>query len=293
VSEAHVRAELRALTRRMVEGAPYDELTRALDALAAVPGADAAEIAGRRLALLSVYHRNARERDRVLRAALPNLTALPVRARARWVLGVCVGHLGLAEGYLPTTAAELDTAGETGEAARLRERLQHERDTARPRRKQRRSAAEESAVTFPPHIKAGLEVVRWLHVGRRTYREINEALDAILDLPGSAVAAPRVATERLIALVVHEQGDDEVERVLVEVAPVLATFPARDRALGVARACAGRPALAERYLPAAIAALEGELQQRPDAAGEAALDSVRRIYARTAEATASDPDPES
>jgi hypothetical protein len=107
-----MRAARRDLTRRMVEGAPYEELTRTLAALEAMPGADPVQLAGRRLALLSVYHASARERHRVLRAVMPRLAALPARERARWILGACVGHPGLAERYLPAVATELAAAGE-------------------------------------------------------------------------------------------------------------------------------------------------------------------------------------
>jgi hypothetical protein len=120
---------------------------------------------------------------------------------------------------------------------------------------------------FPAHIKSGVQVVRWLIVGRRSYEEVVEALDAVLELPGGDVAAPRVATERLIALYLYERDDAEAERVLAQVAPVLAGFTVRDRAQAVSGVCIDRPALAAQYVPPVMAELEEELRQRPDEIG--------------------------
>jgi len=280
MSSNDVRAALRALTQGMVEGAPYDEVANMLDGIAALPGADATEIAGRRLALLSVYHQRSRERERVLRRVMQALDHLPIREQAQWVLGACAGHRALAERHLPRLIAKLDEAGDAQGAEQLREHLEYERSRARARSR-RRKLAEESTFELPPHVKRGIEVVRWLTVGRRTYQEMSEALDAIMDLPGSEVAAPRVATERLIALHLHPQDDAEVERVILQVAPVLAMRPLRDRASSIAMVCNGRPALAEKYLAPLVAELDEEQRKMPDEVTETMLAQIRRTLERT------------
>ena len=263
----------------MVEGAPYEELTASLDALAAMPGADRTEIAGRRLALLSVCQRDEDERDRALREVTPDLATLPLHERVQWVLGACVGHVSLAERYLPPLIDELDATGDTEQAARARDSLDFQRSREEPRRQRREP--EESGRRFPSRIETGIEVVRWLTVGRRTYREKVEALDAIEELPDSEIAAPRVASERLMALYLDGQDDTEAERVLAQVTPTLAQLTIRDRASAIANACSGRPALAAKHMPGLIAELQNELRLRPDEVGEKILASVRRNFEHT------------
>jgi hypothetical protein len=136
-----------------------------------------------------------------------------------------------------------------------------------------------SVVQWTPEVERGMEIVRRVVVARRPYQEISDALDAVLELPGGDLAVGRVATERVVA--VHDQDDAEAERVLSLIAPALATFSAVDRADAVSLVCLDRPALAERYVPAAIADLEDELRQRPDEDCDRMLTVVRSRLERS------------
>lgn len=290
-----VRAALRAVTRRMVEGAPYDELTATLDAVAAMPGADElrVEIAGRRLALLEVHHRDATERDRVLGATMPDLAAVPMAERVRWIIGAC-RYPELAERYLRPLLPELQTATQNDpENIQAQQALWLARRALGDDRPHEgldaRTEGEGPEVEelppwtppWPPAVDVGLDVVRWLIVGRRSYVEISEALDAVLALPGGELAAGRVANERALMVTHHNRDDAEAERVLEQIAPVLATFALRDRASAVSLVCVGRPALAEKYMPALIAELEEDLRRSPDAEGEQVLKGIKRGLERT------------
>lgn len=134
---------------------------------------------------------------------------------------------------------------------------------------------------WSPEVSAGLEVVRMLIVGRRSYEEMTEALDAVLELPGSEMAAGLIANRRLLMVSHYGRDDAEAERVLAQVAPVLATFPVQERAESISALCAGRTALAEKYVPALIAELEEELRRSPEPEGEMVLAGIKRGLERT------------
>jgi hypothetical protein len=294
----HVRAALRAVTRRMVEGAPYEELSATLDAIATMPGADElrAEIAGRRLALLSVHHRDAAERSHVLAKVAPDIASVPLPERVSWLVGAG-REKHLVEPHLRPLLAEIEaTAARDPDDAHAQHALwlanaylgeeQPRRDE--PGADPGRAEDEEPEADAPdvpppwsPEVSAGLEIVRWLLVGRRPYEELSEALDAVLELSGGELAAGLVANRRLILVSHHDRDDAEAERVLAQVAPILATFSVQERAEAVSALCVGRPALAEKYVPPLIAELEEELRQRPDAVGEAMLASIERGLACT------------
>jgi hypothetical protein len=289
----HVKEALRAATRRMVEGAPYDELTATLDAIAAMPGADelTAEIAGRRLALLEVFHRDEAERDRVMQAVMNDLSSVPLPERVRWISGAG-RYEELVARYLRPLLPELQAAVDRNpdddraqEALWLTRRALADVETGashdEPTDDEEPEEESASIPPWPPEVGIGLDVVRMLIVGRRSYEEVSEALDAVMDLPGGELAAGLVANERILLVNHRVQDDAEAERVLTAVAPVLATFSVRDRASAVSLACSGRPALAEKYIPPLIAELEEELRANPDMEGEATLAGIKRNLERT------------
>jgi hypothetical protein len=55
----------------------------------------------------------------------------------------------------------------------------------------------------------------------------------------------------------------------------------RERAQSLSALLSGRPALAEKYVPALVAELEEELRQRPDEGRESVLESIKRGLERT------------
>jgi hypothetical protein len=265
----HVRASLRALTRRMVEGAPYDDLTEALDALSAIPGADElrAEIAGRRLALLAVHHRDAAERARVLMAAMPDLEAVPLAERVSWIAGA--GRVRsvvapLLAPLLPNIEAEVARAPDDERAERalwlVRAYLDEPEDQGEDQARDVVADSMSAAPMWPENVTTGMEVVRWLIAARRPYEEVVEALDAVADLPGAAPAKVALAGRMLVLLGVYERDDAEVERVLSAVGPTLAQLPAEVRADWVLDACMGRPNVIARHVPGLITVLEGAAQ---------------------------------
>jgi hypothetical protein len=295
VSGEQIRATMRAVTRRMVQGAPYEEVRTALEAMAAMADADEVrrEIAGRRLGLLCVYGPGDDEIERVLIDVKPVLQELPVRERARWLVGVCSRSPALAERHLRPLLAELraavarDPSDRDAERARssVRSAIQGARERAR-----RGSALptpepkpepEPSTVVFPSHLEAGWDVVRYLVGGRRTYEEVTEALDALLELPDGEVMRGLVTTERLIQVNLHDRDDAEIERVIQAVMPELLTRSASDRASMISLACAKSRALTEKYVPPLIAELEEELRQRPDKVARKMLAGIKRNLERT------------
>lgn len=261
----HVRASLRALTRRMVEGASYDDLTEALDALSAIPGADElrAEIAGRRLALLAVHHRDAAERARVLMAAMPDLEAVPLAERVSWIAGAGQERSVVAPllaPLLPSIEAEVARAPDDERAERAlwlaRAYLDEPEDQGKDQAADVVADATPAGPMWPENVTTGMEVVRWLIAARRPYEEVVEALDAVADLPGAAPARVALAGRRLVLLGVYERDDAEVERVLSDAGPALAQLPAEVRADWVLDACMGRPDVIARHVPGLIAVLE-------------------------------------
>jgi hypothetical protein len=293
VSGDEVRATMRAVTRRMVEGAPYEEVRTALESLAAMPDADEVrrEIAGRRIGLLCVYGPDDDEIERVLADVAPVLHELPVRERARWLVGVCSRSPALAERHLRPLLAELraavarDPGDRDVERARASVRSAIQDARARGQRGSelpiREPEPEPSAVVFPPHLEAGWDVVRYLIGGRRTYEEVMEALDALLELPEGEIMRGLVTTERLIQVNLHERDDAEIERVIQAAMPELLTRSMSDRASVISLACAKSRALTEKYVPPLIAELEEELRQRPDKVGRKMLAGIKRSLERT------------
>jgi hypothetical protein len=295
-----VRAAMRALTRRMVEGAPYEELTATMAAIAAMPGADElrAEIAGRRLALLEVHDRDETERERVLREVVPDLAPVPLPERVRWIASAC-GSSNLAQRYLQPLIPELraladrdpevvqaqDALGLVSRALGFVGPLHRPDEVAKDEELEDEAVTEDEEPSWipawPPEVNVGLDVMRQLIAGRRSYEEISEALDAVLDLPGGEQAAGLIANQRALLVNRRVQDDAEAQRVLMQIAPVLATFSARARASAVSLVCSGRPALAEKYVPPIIAELEEDLRQNPDDAGALELAGIKRVLERT------------
>ena len=286
-----VRAALRALTRRMVEGASYEELTTTLDAIAAMPGADELrpEIAGRRLALLQVHHRDEAERARVLRDAGPDIDSVPLSERVSWIVGAGRDR-AIVEPHLRPLLAEIRAAAEHAPddahaqhalwlaSVYLDEDRQGPEPREEPEEDEDEDAEEEGEEFETPwleNVEVGLEVARSLVVARRPFEEIVEALDAVLELPNGEQAAGLVANEKILMLVHCDRDDAEAERVLAEVAPVLATFTAQERAESLSPLLSGRRVLAAKYAPALIVELEEELRRDPGK-GEVA-DTLARL----------------
>lgn len=282
----HVQASLRELTRRMVEGAPYEELTQALDALRAMPGADELRgaIAGRYLALLTVYDQDDAERTRIIARVMPDLDVVPLTERVDWIVGAGREPDVVAPFLAPLRPAiDAAAAQAPDDVASVRARwlasvyLDEDPEpypwqpTTEPQPAEpppfegedRDELAPGWTPTWPEHVARGLEVVRRLIVAHRSYEELSEALDAVLELPDGEQAAGVVANYRLTFVINHERDDVEAERVLEQVAPVLATFTPIERASSLVSLYTDRPAVAARHLPAVVADLERELAERP------------------------------
>jgi hypothetical protein len=243
--------------------------------------------------LLSVHHRDEAERERVLQSTVPDLASLPPSERVNWIVGAGRDER-LVEPHLRPLLAELQ-----GEVARDPDDVRGRHalwlaniylDEEQRRRDEDTDPAEdeEPGVEAPdwippwsPEVSIGLEVVRRLIVGRRSYEEMTEALDAVLELPGGEQAAGLIANRRLLMVSHYGQDDAEAERVLAQVAPVMATFAVQERADAVSALCAGRPALAENYVLPLVAELEEELRRGPDAEGEQVLEGIKRGLERT------------
>lgn len=104
-----IDAALRAIDRMIVERRPYDEIMAALDACAAMPEGHQVEslIAGQRLILVRLYGKDDAECERVLVAALPALTRMPLRDRALAIGAACMHRPALAERFVAPLLDEL------------------------------------------------------------------------------------------------------------------------------------------------------------------------------------------
>lgn len=111
-----VREALRAIDQLMSQAAPYEEVRAALDACAALPGAESIlpGLAQRRLATTTLYQRSDEECEQELRLLLNVERELMRRTMA--VLSACKDRPRLLAKYMPELIDELDQAAVTDSA---------------------------------------------------------------------------------------------------------------------------------------------------------------------------------
>ena len=122
------------------------------------------------------------------------------------------------------------------------------------------------------------------------YEDVVAILDAVAELPSAAECPDQLSHDRIVVARWYERPDEDLERE-IERALRTDTGPAWSRAGTIMLACDGRPALAERYMPALIAKAEEELRECPDPVVQKQLDGLERRLARTMAPTAANGTP--
>lgn len=282
-----IKTALRGVHRLWVDGRPYEDVVAALDAVASMPEASDPEaatmIARERLDFAARYDRDDEERERVIRQTAPALAALSTRERAWRIRAVCASRPALVERHVPPLIAALedelrqrpDDAGDkTLEALQLSLAYARGEEQVQPR--------DRSSWVPPSEFEARMRDVRRLMAMGWPYEDVVAALDALSAVPSADPTVPlAIAWERFALATVYDRDDEERERVIRETAPVIASVPLQLRASSIASLCSGRPALAERYIPPLLDALEEELRRSPDAEGAQILAGIERILAHT------------
>ncbi|HWN68768.1 MAG TPA: hypothetical protein VNM90_14120, partial [Haliangium sp.] len=128
---------------------------------------------------------------------------------------------------------------------------------------------------FPEEFING---IRYAYRCRRMgcpYEDVMAILDEVGTLPSAAHYAGQLAVDRIVVTSMFRRPDEDMEREIERALSAEAESPTWLRATTISNACDGRPALAERYMPALIAAAEEELRQHPDEVTQQYLEGVK------------------
>ena len=286
-----VRAVLGTVHRLVMHQRPYQEVSEALDAAAALPEATepdaAALIALERLDAVARYpvaDVSDEEVERVLQLTEAAVSVMPPAERAWHVGNACRGRPALVLSHLVPLLEGLEQGG-LGDSDTLddvREQISVARGEPQPAEDddEGEDQDEDDVELAPEELTGGLRYAYRLKRMGWPYEDVIAVLDEVAVLPVSAEYQGWIMRDRLILADMYGRPDDDMERLIEAALGALAGEPAKYRASTISAACSERPALAEKYVPALIAELEEELRQSPDPEGEQVLAGVNRRLAR-------------